>query len=240
MLNDLNPIHFLNSQTVTITLLGIVTLVPSIVVFAYADNSNPGVYSVDSKPFGITYPDWTASWEQWLISQTDQANAAADTTGKFCAINQNGPVWFLAGTTGQGPVVRTCTVPHGKAILFPVVNSECSYIDNPTARSESDLIMCAKQDNNRATSLQASVDGHSLQQLDKYRVTSRLVPVTFPNGNMFGVTPGRTQIVVDGFYVFLQPLAQGDHTLRFSSFTPPASPGGANYVVDVMYHLKIQ
>jgi hypothetical protein len=168
-----------------------------------------------------------------------QVNAAADPTGKYCAQNQNGPVWFLAGTAG-GSAERTCNIPAGKAILFPVVNSECSYVENPSAKSESDLVACAKQDNNRAINLQVSMDGQKLQQLDKYRVTSPLVDATFPNNNFLGATPGHTQMVVDGFYVFLQPLSKGKHDLHFSSFTPPSSPGGQNYVVDVTYHLIVE
>src|SRR5689334_20762919 len=145
-----NFTHFFKPHTSAIIILGAGIFIPWIITFAYADNSNPGVYSVGAKPYGVTYGDWTARWEQWLISQTQQPNAASDTTGKFCSVNQNGPVWFLAGTTGQGPVERTCTVPVGKSILFPVVNSYCSYLENPTAKSQSDLVSCAKQDNNRA------------------------------------------------------------------------------------------
>jgi hypothetical protein len=93
-------------------------------------------------------------------------------------------------------------------------------VENPTVKSESELISCAKQDNNRATNLQATLDGHKLQQLDKYRVVSPLVDVTFPENNLFGATPGHSQMVV-----FLQPLSKGNHELHFSSFTPPPSPG---------------
>jgi hypothetical protein len=241
-MNTRNHVNFLPRlylTTVTTAILGVLVVIPSITLFAHADNINPNVYPIDSKPYGIPYAEWTAKWDQWFISMPQQTNAADDPTGKFCAVNQNGPVWFLAGTTG-GSAERTCTIPTGKAILFPVVNSECSYIENPTAKTESDLISCAKQDNNRATNLQATLDGHKLQQLEKYRVVSPLVEVTFPNNNLFGVAPGHSKMIVDGFYVFLQPLSKGNHELHFSSFTPPASPGGQNYVVDVTYHLKVQ
>ena len=72
----------------------------------------------------------------------------------------------MAGTTG-GPAERTSTLAATEAILFPIVNSECSYLDTPTAKSISDLVACAKQDPNRAINLQAILDGHNLQQLDK-------------------------------------------------------------------------
>lgn len=215
------------------------SLIISIIPFAQADNINPGVYSIDSKPYGIPYSDWTAKWEQWLISMPQQINAATDPTGSHCAQNQNGPVWFLAGTAG-GLAERTCTVPATKAILFPIVNSECSYLDTPTAKSIPDLVSCAKQDPNRAINLQVTLDGRNLQQLNKYRITSPPFNVTFVPNNLFGYHPGSTQTVADGFYVFLQPLSPGKHELHFSALTPPASVGGSPFTVDVTYHLTVQ
>ena len=211
----------------------------SIIPFAHADNINPGVYSIDSRPYGISYPEWTAKWEQWLISMPQQINAATDPTGKYCSQNQNGPVWFLAGTAG-GSAERTCTVPATKAILFPIVNSECSYLDTPTAKSISDLVACAKQDPNRAINLQVTLDGRNFQQLDKYRVTSPPFNATFIPNNIFGYHAASTQVVVDGFYVLLQPLSSGKHELHFSGLTPPASAGGSPFIVDVKYHLTVQ
>jgi hypothetical protein len=197
------------------------------------------VYSIGSKPYGIPYSDWTAKWEQWLISMPQQINAATDPTGSRCAHNQNGPVWFLAGTTG-GSAERTCTVSAAKAILFPIVNSECSYLDTPTAKSISDLVSCAKQDPNRAINLQVTLDGRNLQQLNMYRITSPPFNATFMPNNIFGYHPGSTKVVVDGFYVFLQPLSSGKHELHFSALTPPASVGGSPFTVDVTYHLTVQ
>jgi hypothetical protein len=51
---------------------------------------------------------------------------------------------------------------------------------------------------------------------------------------------GSTQAVVDGFYVFLQPLSSGKHELHFGALTPPASSGGSPFIVDVTYHLTVQ
>jgi len=54
------------------------SMLASTIVFAHADNINPGLYSIDSKPYGISYAEWTAKWEQWLISMPQQINPAAD------------------------------------------------------------------------------------------------------------------------------------------------------------------
>src|SRR6476659_4355633 len=67
--------------------------------FAYGSSSNLTMYSVDSKPYGLSYGEWTAKWWQWLYSIQREVNPANDDTGKNCAQDQSGPVWFLAGST---------------------------------------------------------------------------------------------------------------------------------------------
>jgi hypothetical protein len=221
-------------------ILAIGLMMPSTILFAQADKINPTVYSVDSKTFGMTYGQWAAKWEQWLLSTPQKDSPATDETGKNCGQNQNGPVWFLAGTPG-GSATRSCTIPAGKAILFATINTECSYSERPTLKSESDLVSCARESNNLASNLQTTVDGVNLQQLDKYRVTSPLFNLTFPTGNIFGAPVGTTQAIVDGFYVFLQPLSPGKHEVHFSGLTP-ANPttGTTNFSVDVTDHLTVQ
>jgi hypothetical protein len=83
------------SNLAVISLLVVGTLLPSITKFSYADNNiNPSAFPVDSKPYGLTYGEWTARFWQWLHSIPKPDNPAADTTGKNCAIKQTGPVWF--------------------------------------------------------------------------------------------------------------------------------------------------
>ena len=36
--------------------------------------------------------------------------------------SQSGPVWFLADTYGTKRTIRTCTVPRGKHLFFPLIN----------------------------------------------------------------------------------------------------------------------
>ena len=75
------------------------------------------VIQPDSKPYGLTYEDWTARWWQWAYSIPKDVNPAYDDTGKFCMEGQGGPVWFFAGTY-KHPVDRYCTIPSGRAILL--------------------------------------------------------------------------------------------------------------------------
>jgi hypothetical protein len=234
-----NHIRLIGVIVSSVLILGFVLMLTLRPLVVHADSINLGVYSVTSKPYGLSYSNWTAKWWQWLTSIPQPDNPALDTTGKDCAKNQIGPIWFLAGTAG-GSAERTCNIPIGKAILFPIVNSECSYSDTPTAKTVSELIACANQDPNRAINLQVTLDGRSLQQLEKYRVTSPLFNVVYGTGNALGLPAGPTQAVVNGFWMLLQPLPSGKHELHFASTTPAAEPGGTPFVIDTIYHLTVQ
>lgn len=61
------------------------------------NNSPIEVMQADSKPYGLTYEDWTARWWQWAYSIPKDVNHAYDDTGKYCMEGQGGPVWFFAG-----------------------------------------------------------------------------------------------------------------------------------------------
>lgn len=71
----------------------------------------------------------SAEWWQWVYSipQPYTADAALsnpllDTSGAYCMVGQRGAVWFLAGTGGSGQVKRSCSIPEGASIFFPVIN----------------------------------------------------------------------------------------------------------------------
>lgn len=176
---------------------------------------NLSVFSSDSKPYNLAYGEWTARWWQWGYSIPKNINPAYDNTGKNCAQGQSGSVWFLAGTYGH-PVERVCTVPAGKAILFPILNSECSFAEFPKLKTLSELRMCAKTIQDQATTLMASVDGVPILNLQKYRIQSPPFNFTLPHNNILGMPANTTtEAVADGNWVFLKPLSPGVHKIMF-------------------------
>jgi hypothetical protein len=202
-------------------------------------DTNPNVYPPDSKPYNLTYGEWSAKWWQWVLSLPQDINPLLDNTGEDCAQMQSGPVWFLAGTTG-GSVERTCTIPEGNAILFPVLN----FVNIRTlpTETEQDLRVVPKDQADKATILEASVDGVSLQDLQNYRAQSpALFNVTFPENNIFGIPQGSSEAVADGYWVMLQPLPAGQHTIQFrGAYVDVTGTGGAgNIVTETTYHLTI-
>ena len=181
-----------------------------------ANNSQQiAVFSSDSEPYGLTYGEWTAKWWQWGYSIPKNISPAYDDTGKYCAQKQSGLVWFLTGTYGH-PVNRICNIPAGKAILFPVLNSECSFAEFPNLKTLAELRICAKTIQNQVTTLNATVDGVAIPNLQKYRIQSPPFNFTLPQNNILGLPANvTTQAMADGNWVFLKPLSPGSHKITF-------------------------
>lgn len=163
-----------------------------------------------------------------------------DTTGANCAAGQSGKVWFLAGVFG-GSVTRTCTVPAGKALFFPVLNAVFGsgvFDCEPTAPGVCDVAAlragaAARMDN--PISLAVSIDGVAVQHLKAYRVPSPVFSLTFPAGAIFGLPEGAfSPNVGDGYYVMLTPRSAGPHTIYLKGV---ANNGDS---VEVTYHLTVQ
>lgn len=210
------------------------------------NNSPIEVIQPDSKPYGLTYEDWTARWWQWAYSIPKDVNPAYDDTGKYCMEGQGGPVWFFAGTY-KHPVDRYCTVPSGTAILFTILNSECSFAEFPNLKTELELRQCAKQMQDSVVHSEASVNGMALTGLEKYRIQSPLFNFTLPENNILGLSPQTTQAVSDGNWVFLKPLPIGNHTIYYkgelraiaetASNQTFAGPYGWDY--PITYHITV-
>lgn len=219
---------------------------------AFAGNPNPGVFPIQSRPYGQTYGQWSARWWQFAFQQT---------TLDICATDKPGSkVTFLAGTS-PGPVTNSCTVPTGNAIMFPVFNVEWSRIEadttpgtclvpaTPSGNSDAALQACATAQANNAlasnASLEADVDGVTLQNLTNYRAVSPPPPFTFTavSGNPFGLPPGSSQSVADGFWIMLTPLSPGKHTIHFAAtvpfpnVNPPSTP--FTFTLDTTYNLTV-
>jgi hypothetical protein len=233
----------LRNLYLSIALLPAALLIAYIITvpLAYADTVNPGVYAIDSKPFGMSYGEWAAKWWQWDYSIPKKDNPPADMTGAKCAVSQQGPVWFLAGTDG-GLAERTCTIPAGKAILFPIINTESSFEGNPQVKTDEGLRAMVKDFIDKTTVLEVTVDGHKLTDLQKYRAQSPKFTLNYPPDNVVGFPPNTSsQAFTDGYWIILEPLAAGKHEISFkganSQFT---STGITNFATEARYHLTVK
>jgi hypothetical protein len=205
--------------------------------FASAQGQNMSIFPVDSRPYNLTYGEWSAKWWIWALSIPEENNPVTDQTGENCGVNQEGPVWFLAGTLG-GSVTRECNVPAGKAILLSPLNIECSYAEFPTMKTEKELSDCAQWP---GASVEVTIDGVKLQEIEKYNVQSPIFDVVLPESNIFGAPAGPTKAVSGGWWVLLQSLPPGNHQISFGgSVVDNPTTGTQSFAVKANYNLSIQ
>lgn len=207
---------------------------------ALADDINEGVLSLNSKPYGMSYEDWTLKLWHWLLSIPSDINPSLDPTGERCAQGQdiNSTVFFIIGSGGS-TVERTCTIPAGKAIFIPINAVECSFLEFPAAKTDEDLHKCAEEDQSSNPGLYLSLDGREFKELEKYRVHSRAFNITFSDNNIFGVS-GPTRAVSDGYWIMLEPLARGNHVIHFKASLTNPTTGILYFSEDTKYNLNVK
>jgi hypothetical protein len=213
----------------TCALLGLVVL--AVAPSGAVAKPNP-VLPPSAHPHGQSYSAWAAEWWQWALEQPTATNPLVDPTGANCASGQQGRVWFLAGTIASGPVERSCTVPTGTTLVFPVVNA-FTCVDPgapdpgvPALRSQ----LAHVRD---ATGLTATIDGAAVRNIAAYYEESDVFSLRLPADNILGAPAGLYTPCVDaGYYLAVRPLKPGEHTIHFSG-----SLGAL--AVDVTYHITV-
>ena len=178
-------------------------------------------------------------WWRWALGAPDSGNPLLDEDGVFAQVGNNGPVFFVAGSIFGVPTVRTFTVPAGRPIFFPVINS--LFIETPPPSCDAAPVpsQCAL-DNitpfiDNATAFKATLDGLNLLAagVSGFRQTSSaFFSVDLPDGNLFGAPKDTYDAVSDGYWVAVEGLSAGPHTLIFG-----ATSGG--FLVDVTANLRV-
>ena len=172
-------------------------------------------YLPEHKPYGLSYGEWTVKWWQWAVTSSVDINPVSDDSGKYAHIEQDGPVWFLAGTFTENRMsIRKCNVPFGKAILFPVINYEINLEEDPTLRTDDEMVKHVVNDINDIVKRIVIVNSVNIPS---YRVQSipKVFDLRISENNCLGLTPGIKRVAADGYWSFLQPLSPGLHEIYF-------------------------
>jgi hypothetical protein len=225
----------------------------------------PGVVSPSSTVQGRTYAQWSAAQWQWELEQQNVADSpavdpnpgtAAQPEPVNCTLGQAGPVWFLAGTTflqGYSTAYRSCSVPAGVYLFFPVIDVWNDNLNCPGAAAGT---LTGKQLRQRVQqqtdtivnkSMSVTVDGVAVKGLTNsstaYRAAASGFSYTLPAGNALSAfcpgspfpagtsPPNPPGAYADGVYIMLTPLSAGVHRISFAaaeSGTPAFGPASEN------------
>lgn len=228
-------------------------------VMAQSNGDMKYVVDPTSVAYGRTYSEWSAAWWQWAMSIPVASHPIFDNGD--CSVGQSGPVWFLGGkacAVGQNcpppPYTRSCTVPAGKALYFPIINIEQSEPEEPNwgcgntlpplvSGTIAEMRACLESYITGSTNIEADLDGKRIPHIDRFHVQAVTYDDTWPDDNWLTATgegpfPAGTffPAVDDGWYVMLSPLPAGHHTLHFKGTFSPQF-GGATQ--EMTYNLTV-
>jgi hypothetical protein len=244
-----NISHFLVFSLVSMV-AAIMLVAISSLASSYGQEGQPKIFLPGSSPYGIPFNQWIGKWWQWYVSvpKTESPNHPdyPDHISKEnCAIRQNlsSPVLFLFTPLVDEPSPeRTCDVPKDKAILIPIISGEADNGDpEQTDKSERGMIQTAKAGNDYgAISIKLDNTKLNFNEDPKFRAMSGFFNITLPEHNLWEEkeVPGTYKGITEGYFLFLNPLPAGNHTLYYEAATNP--PNANVYAQTVTYHLNVK
>lgn len=197
------------------------------------DEPDPRVAAPRSRPYGQSHEAWAADWWRWALAQPTPSSPLLDTTGAHCGAGQHGRVWFLAGSLG-GAVQRSCTIPHGKAILVPAVSAlrVQALLDDRDLSVEDVRAMTRRAI--AGAEISAEIDGRPVAHLERHYEESEVFTARFPDDNVYGADESvcarnwrdvlACRPAMDaGYWLLIHPLPRGEHTLHVKGYLPSSA-----------------
>jgi hypothetical protein len=200
---------------------------------------------IGTMPAGQSYGRWAAEWWQWALGIPSAVNPLTDITGEHCAQRQVDKVWFLAGSVTTDSVVRTCEIPAGKSLFFPLINNVYgAFLNDPPETRAEDYVRTAANCT-EPVEISVEIDGMMVRKLTRFFTgasgsQSPVFNVQLPPGNLFGLDETEANELVvspsaeQGYYLFIRPLRPGAHTIQWSA--SGCTPGNSQ---DITYNLTV-
>jgi len=215
-----------------------------------ADDSGNGVAPTNSNPFGLTYKQWAGRWWKWFMQLPVTSPTGVPHPGLGPCLpfdiseGQAGQVWFLAAPLGS-PCTRTATIPYGYALFFALLNAEQSSLE-PCPACGNDAVCqgnAATGFANLIENLACEIDNVPVPNISGYRFVNPQITFTAPSpcwifatcANGCATTGGTGTSVGDGYYVFLNPLSTGVHTIHYKG-----DFAGLGLSLDMTYIVTVQ
>lgn len=198
---------------------------------------------------GGKYAELTAEWWQWAFGLPATNHPLFDETGEFAAAGQANGIgpgkkyFFLCGVFNvSGTAERWVTVPAGKDLFFPVINSEWNYVERPDLHTVQELRAAVASDIDSVVDQFATLslldeDGDVIDQadLDLMRLASPTFAITLPEDDIFGFAQRRIHPVVsDGYWVRIPALPSGNYKLEFGAALP-----ASDFELNIVYYITV-
>ena len=226
--------------------IGRILVVVFVASLALEQRTDAVVLPQGSEVEGKTIAEWSAEWWNWALgANAADTNPIADETGAFAGNHQSGPVFFVAGTGGQNleetPLIeRNVSVPEGKHLLIPLVNI-IGWLDQTEVakgRMHDEFYDEIRGLNNAVTEddLHFSLNGQPTTNL-KGHSEEHLFPGPWGPDPLFGPPNGEGVVgdaITLGYWLMLEPLPVGQHTLEYGGGFPAFTPFGVNVLANIV------
>jgi hypothetical protein len=220
-------------------------------------------FSMQEKPFGISYDDWVAkfwNWNQAILKDPD-TQAVIGLNDNGCLIQRDNSMAILMDTALGGSRNQVCTIPAGTGIMIPIWTG----LSDPTQLTQDEkkvfaadplkaLTDSAKSfDMGRVTG-ELKVNGITVAKLDAKdlttilnnnvtEVTTKIFNLTIPKDSHIphaetGVFPA----VAHGWFVFMKPIPSGQYTIYYqnTASTSLESVSGNINNAQITYSLTVE
>lgn len=194
-----------------------------------------------------TYAEWSARWWEWSFTAPVSSHPLLDLTGEDCAVGQTYDVWMLGGSFGED-ATRTCTIPKGKPVFFPIMNTHADNCGSPPE----EVVDGPTLEGWATESVEGLVDAHltvddldypDLASLAAFRTPAAEFSYEVAGGaeglfdylyGPYGYSFGGTceGAYGDGYYVAVE-LPKGEHTIAFGA-------AKETWSLSITYHLTVE
>jgi hypothetical protein len=177
----------------------------------------------DATFFRNTYSQWAGSFWQWALALPLAGHPFAacpnpnDSTAFAQQQSGNGNVWYWSAP--DGPLTCYATLPVGKALFLTIRDVETSTLEAVPfyGATEADRRENSKWWADHIVNVFVIIDGEPVENLQAYRLPNGTPDFKFtaPTPWIFGDTGGIGRSVADGYYMMLDSLSKGNHTIHY-------------------------
>jgi len=205
--------------------------------FVQADTSKiPLEYIAETNE--IRSSDLTAQWWQWVYGIPRAQNPILDITGVHCSIQQPNDIWFLANSQSPETVERSCEIPAGSSILFPIINN-IVYTPPSVNQTCEAAKSIAEFEQNPNYVFTVSLDGATVEIDEKNLIGSSDCFDLLARVPRKSNPPSYHPSASDGYWVMFNPLPVGNHNLEFMAQYHDTTKNEFRTMVHVRYSLTI-
>ncbi len=212
----------------------------------WGHGGGPRLFPKDAFAYGKSISGWADRSVQWMYAQPFDHNPFFDATGANCAIDQHGPVWFLAPIASMAPgnYTRACTIPRDKAILLMAMDLSDTYpCPDPNFKPQPgqslyDFLVADSKTYPTAAALTILLDGRPVRDALSYRYISENLFSLKGDSSLQApfdpcITGDWQPAVSNGVFFLFRPLSRGQHVLVRSSTGPTGNVNTFTYYLTI-------